>query len=112
MSKTLLAAMLLAIVGLSACKQNDADDSPVPSNYVKKGSIKFQNNSGDVYDIYLDDARYGNLYGGTSSTYPNIPIGDHRVKAVQTSNISGTPKLRQQIIIVYKDSVSTFAFPQ
>ena len=102
---------LLAVIGMGACKKDD-DDPSVPSTLVDKGSIKFKNNSGDLYDIYVDDARYGQLYGGASSTYPNITIGDHRVKAVQIEHINGTPTLRQQIVIVYKDSVTTFAFPQ
>ncbi len=110
MTKTLLAAAILAIIGISACKKDDVDPS-VPSYYVDKGYIKFQNNSKDLYDIYLDDARYGNIYGGDTARYPKIPVGGHRVKAIQTEHISGTAKLFQQTIIVYKDSVTTFAFP-
>lgn len=110
MSKTLLAAALFAIIGLGACKQEEVDPV-VPSTYVDKGTIKFQNNSNDLYDIYLDDARYGNLYGGASSSYPKIPVGDHRVKAIQIEHISGTATFREQRVLVFKDSVTTFAFP-
>ncbi len=110
MTKTLLAAAILAIIGISACKKDDVDPS-VPSYYVDKGSIKFQNNSGDLYDIYYDDYHYGDIYGGDTAVYPKIPVGAHRVKAVQKEHINGTAILKQQTIIVYKDSVTTFAFP-
>jgi hypothetical protein len=110
MSKTLLAAAILAIIGISACKKEDVDPT-VPNYYVDKGYIKFQNNSPDLYDIYLDDAHYGDIYGGDTAVYPRIPIGGHRVKAVQKEHVNGTAILRQQTIIVYKDSVTTFAFP-
>ncbi len=111
MSKTLLAAALLAIIGLGACKPADEDDMGRPTNYLEKGALRFKNSSTDLYDIYLDDARYGNLYGGDSSTYPNITVGTHRVKAIQTEHVMGTAILRQQIVIVAKDTVTTFVFP-
>lgn len=110
MSKTLLVAALLAIISLGACNKDDVDPA-IPNSFVDKGTIRFQNNSGDLYDIYLDDARYGSLYGHATSDYPKIPVGDHRVKAVQTEHISGTATLRQQIVVVYKDTVTTFSFP-
>ncbi len=110
MSKTLLAAALLLFIGLGACKKDD-DNPDFPQNYLDKGAILYQNNSGDLYDIYLDDARYGSLEGGQSSTYPNISAGVHRVKAVQMEHISGTPTLLQMNVTVVKDSVVLFAFP-
>jgi len=110
MSKTLLAAALFALIGLGACKKED-DNPDIPGNYLDKGAITFQNTSADLYDIYLDDARYGDLYGGKSATYPNITAGIHRVKAVQTEHISGSPLVRQENIWVIKDSVAVFAFP-
>lgn len=110
MSKTLLAAALFALIGLGACKKDD-DNPDIPNNYLDKGAIKFQNNSTDLYDIYLDDARYGSLYGGQSSTYPNITTGVHRVKAVQIEHVSGTAILRQENIWVQKDSTAVFMFP-
>lgn len=110
MSKYLLVAGLLAILGFGACKKDEVDPN-VPSHFKDKGHLKFQNNSADLYDIYLDDARYGNLYGGDTTVYKNIPIGVHRVKAIQIEQVSGSPILRQQNITIYKDSTVTFAFP-
>lgn len=110
MSKTLLAAALFALIGLGACKKDD-DNPDFPTNYLDKGAITFRNNSADLYNIYLDDAPYGNLYGGQSSTYPNITAGVHRVKALQVEHVNGTPTLRQENVWVIKDSTVVFAFP-
>ncbi len=111
MSKTLLAAALLAVIGFGACKKDDTDDTGKPSNFIEKGSLRYINKSSDLYDIYLDDARYGNLYGDDTATYPGISTGFHRVKALQIEHVSGTPTVRQQNIYVIKDSVVTFIFP-
>jgi hypothetical protein len=64
-----------------------------------------------LYDIYLDDAYYGNLYGGDTVLFPNISTGSHRVRARQIEHISVTPKERAVVVIVYKDSTTTFVFP-
>jgi hypothetical protein len=110
MNKILLAVALLFTIGFTACKPEDVDPN-VPSAFQYKGAIKYQNNSADLYDIYLDDALYGNLYGGDTARYPNIPVGIHRVKALQKEHISGTPILRQLQLNVYRDSTVTFSFP-
>jgi hypothetical protein len=111
MSKTLLAAALLVFIGLGACKKDDDDNPNIPANYLDKGFLKYQNNSGDKYDIYLDDARYGSLYGGASTTYPNITAGTHRVKAIQVEHINGAAIERAQTVFILKDSTATFIFP-
>ena len=111
MSKTLLAAALLAVIGFGACKKDDTDDTGKPSNFIEKGSIRYINKSGDLYDIYLDDARYGNLYGDDTATYPGISEGFHRVKALQVVPAGSTATSREQNINVFKDSVVTFIFP-
>ncbi len=112
MSKTILAAALLAIIGLSACKKDDDVDTGKPTNYIEKGALRYINKSADLYDIYLDDARYGNLYGDDTATYPNITEGFHRVKVVQIEHVQDSkPILRQQNIIVVRDTVVTFVFP-
>ncbi|MBS1615483.1 MAG: hypothetical protein JST06_05130 [Bacteroidetes bacterium] len=110
MSKSIFAAALFALIALGACKKND-DNPDFPANYLEKGALTFKNNSADLYDIYLDNARYGNLYGGDSSTYPNITAGVHQVKAIQVEHISGTPILRQMNILIVKDSTTRFEFP-
>jgi hypothetical protein len=110
MSKSILAAALLMILGFTACKQEEVDPT-IPGHYVPKGSIKYQNSTADLYDIYLDDAKYGQLYGGASTIYPDIPIGIHRVKAIQKEHIVGTAVISQRQINVYKDSVVEYIFP-
>lgn len=111
MSRTLLAVALLAVIGFGACKKDDDDDPTIPSNYINKGRIKYQNNSGDLYDIYMDNTRYGSLYGGDTVSFPNIATGAHRVRALQVEHISGTPTERAMVVNVYKDSTTTFVFP-
>lgn len=111
MSKTLLAAALLVFVGLGACKKDDDDNPKIPSNYLQKGYLKYQNNSGDLYKIYLDDALYGSIYGGDTARYPNITVGSHRVRAEQVEHISGSPIVRAQTVFIYEDSTTTFVFP-
>lgn len=107
MRRTLYAIASLAIISIVACNKKDEDIDNVPD----KGGIRFINRSADLYDIYLDEFHYGELYGDDTSIYYKIITGTHRVMARQKANIIDTPKLRQQIIIIYKDSVSTFIFP-
>jgi hypothetical protein len=108
MRRILYAIAALAVFTATSCNKEDEDINNVPD----KGAIRFVNTSSDLYDIYLDDFKYGNLYGGDSSFYPNIVIGSHKVKAIQVGNVgSGTPILKQQVVIVEKDSVAVFRFP-
>ncbi len=76
-----------------------------------RGQVRFINISPDLYDFYLDNNKMGNIYGNDTVVIPNVQTGSRLVKAIQTSNINGTALLRQQTLIVYKDSVSTFIFP-
>lgn len=110
MSKSILATAVFVLIALGACKKS-GDVSVYPRNYLEKGAITFKNNSPDLYDIYLDNARYGSLYGGDSSTYPNITVGVHQVKAIQVEHISGTATLKQLNILIVKDSTVRFEFP-
>jgi hypothetical protein len=110
MSKIVLAVALLLTIGFTACKPEDVDPT-IPSQFQYKGALKYENKSADRYDIFLDDTPYGDLYGGDTARYPDIPVGIHRVKAIQKSNIVGTPTLRQEQINVYRDSTVTFSFP-
>jgi hypothetical protein len=110
MRRTLYAIAALALIITSACNKNDEDIDKVPD----RGSIRFKNASptrAELYRIYLNDFRYGELYGGDSATFTDITAGTHRVRAEQIGGVTDTPKLRQQIIIVRKDSVVTFRFP-
>ena len=108
MRRTLYAIAALALIISASCNKNaDEDINNVPD----RGSLRFKNTSADQYRIYLDDFVYGSLYGGDSATYPDITAGSHRVKAEQIANIVGTPTLKQQVIIVRKDSVAVFSFP-
>lgn len=106
MRRTLYAIATLALITSAACNKEDEDINNVPD----KGSVRFINTSGDRYNIYLDDFLYGNLYKYDSATFPNIVVGSHRVKAEQIEAV-GTPVVRQQVIIVQKDSIAKFIFP-
>ena len=109
MRRTLFAIAALALI-FSACNKKDEDINNVPD----KGALRFKNTSGtraDLFRIYLDDFKYGELFGGDSATFPNITAGSHRVKAEQIGNITDSARLRQQVIIVRKDSVAIFSFP-
>ncbi|MEO6834139.1 MAG: hypothetical protein ABI378_15650 [Chitinophagaceae bacterium] len=107
MRRTLYALAALTIFTLASCTKNEDDPPIVPTT----GSLRYVNTSADRYDIYLDDVKYGYLFGGDSSTYPNISQGAHRIKVIQSANIVGTPTLRQQIIDVVADSVTIYRFP-
>lgn len=106
MRRTLYAIAALALITAVSCnKDEDIDNVP------DKGAVRFVNRSGsEHYDIYLDDYKYGNLYGDDSAFYPNITAGIHRVKAQQI-DVVGTGKLFQQQVWIQKDSVYTFQFP-
>ena len=109
MRRTLFAIAALALL-FTACNKTDEDINNVPD----KGIVRFKNTSGtraDLYRIFLDDFKYGELFGGDSASFPNITAGSHRVKAEQIGNVVGTAKLLQQVIIVRKDSVAIFSFP-
>ncbi len=107
MRRILYAIAALILFTAVACNKKDEDIDNVPD----KGSIRFINVSDDQYNIYLDDFLYGNLYGHDSATFPEIVTGAHRVKAEQIGNVVGTPILRQQLLIVDKDTVVSFTFP-
>jgi len=107
MRRTLYSLAVLAVITLGACNKNDDLTQTLPA----VGFLKFNNLSADQYDYYLDDVRLGSLYGGQAITVNNVSASDHRVKALQTANITGTPTLRQLIIFVKKDSTATFSFP-
>lgn len=107
MRRTLYALAALTIFTLASCTKNE-DDAPFVST---TGSLQYINTSTDKYDIYLDDVKYGYLFGGDSSTYPGIGQGSHRVKVIQSANIVGTATLRQQIVYVVADSLTTYRFP-
>lgn len=106
MRRTLFAIAGLALVTLAACtKEEDIDKIP------DRGSVRYINRSANLYRIFLDDQPYGELYGDDTALYPKVIIGAHRVKALQIADIVDTPKLRQETVVVQKDSVATFVFP-
>jgi len=107
MRRTLYALAALSIFAIVSCTKIE-DDPPMVST---TGTLRYVNASTDRYDIYLDEVKYGSLYGGDSSSYPNISMGEHRVKVIQSANIVGIPVLRQQIIRVVADSVTVYRFP-
>ena len=107
MRRTLYAIAALALIITAACNKEHEDINNVPD----KGTIRFINKSADLYDFYLDDARFGNLYGDDTAIVNSVGTGSHRVKAIQAANIVGAPTLRELVVIVKKDSVVTFTFP-
>lgn len=76
-----------------------------------RGQIRYINRSADQYDFYLDNTKMGNMYGGDTIRIPNVTVGAHEVKAIQISNLTGSPTLRQEKIFVFKDSVAIFIYP-
>ena len=108
MRRTLYAIAALVLIAVTACNKEDEDINNVP----EKGAVRFKNTSNDRYDFYLDGTKFGDMYGQDSTTFPYIVIGSHIVKAVQTGNVvGGAPIVRQQVVIVRKDSVAIFSFP-
>ena len=111
MKRTLFALAALAVISLGACKKDEDNFDTVRNNVPDSGTLRFKNLSNDLYDFYLDDVKYGDLYGGDSADFRNITAVGHRVKAIQRSNIVGNPILRQQTVFVKKDTVTVFQFP-
>jgi hypothetical protein len=105
MKRTLFAAAI-ALISLAGCKKDEVIDK-IPD----VGTILYINTSLDEYDFYLDDQKFGYLYGGDSARYTGVTTGAHRVKAIQKANIVLTPTIKQQVVIVVKDSVVNFVFP-
>ena len=108
MKRTLYVIAALALITFAACKK---DDEPASAAAPDRGSIRFTNTSNDLYDIFLDGNRLGDIYGGYSAVYNGLGTGFHAVSVVQTGNVMGTPTRRQQQVIVYKDSIAKFSFP-
>lgn len=107
MRRTLYAIAALALITAVSCNKSDEDIDNVPD----KGAVQFENGtSNERYDIYLDDYKYGNLFGGGVALYPGITAGVHRVKAQQI-DVTGPGNLYQKQITVVKDSVYVFRFP-
>jgi hypothetical protein len=104
----LYAVAALSLFALSCNKDDEVMDKvDVPD----RGRIRFINISGDLYDYYVDNTKIGDIYGRDTIIVPNLTVGVHRVKAIQTSNLAGAPQLRQEDKTVIKDSVVTFIFP-
>lgn len=107
MRRTFYAFAALALVTAVSCNKEDEDINNVPD----KGAVRFVNASAnDRYNIYLDDHLFGNMYGDDTTVFPNITAGVHKVKAQQI-DVTGPGILREQQILVKKDSVATFVFP-
>ncbi len=109
MKRVLYAVAALSLFAVSCNKDEEVMDKVgVPD----RGQIRFINVSGDLYDYYLDNTKIGDIYGGDTITVPNITVGTHQVRAIQTRNIvNGVPMFRQENKTVIKDSVATFIFP-
>ena len=108
MRRLFYAVAALSLLAVSCGKDDEIMDKvDVPD----RGLIRYINRSMDQYDFYLDDTKMGNMYGGDTIRIPNVTAGTHQVKAIQTSNLIGAATQRQQVVIVYKDSVSTFIYP-
>ena len=103
-----LAALALATAAVSGCKKDDESEIRAAPKY---GAIRFKNMSADLYDIFIDNNRMGNLYGGDSATYYNITPAPHTVSAKQTANIVGSPTYRSYTVYLKADSLATFSFP-
>ena len=106
MRRTLFAAAI-ALISLAGCKKDDEVIDKIPDT----GAVLFINTSTDEYDFYLDDQKFGNLFGGDSARYTGVTTGAHRVKAIHVNPPMTNPTLRQQVIQVQKDSTAIFAFP-
>lgn len=108
MRRVLYAVAALSLFAVSCNKEDEIMDKV---NVPDRGEIRFINISTDLYDYYLNETKMGNIYGNDTIFVRNIAVGAHRVKAIQTSNIGTSPQLRQEQVVVYKDSVTTFIFP-
>jgi hypothetical protein len=105
MKRTLFAAAI-AVISLAGCKKDEVIDR-IPD----VGTIRYINVSSDEYDFYLDDQKFGNLFGGDTARYGGVTTGAHRVKAIQKANIVISPIIKQQVVQVPKDTVVDFVFP-
>lgn len=103
MKKTFLLSSALLSLTFVACKK---DEAPKPT-----GSIRYINNSGDTYNIYLDGGAYGQVSPNASKVVPAIPIDSHTVRATQANNYYIKPISKENRIHVEKDKETTFTFP-
>jgi len=108
MRRVLYVFAALSITVLSCTKEDQIMDKvDVPD----RGRVRYINVSKDPYDIYLDGTKMGSTYGGDTVTIRNVLTGARNVKAIQTDNIVTSAIVKDQIVLVLKDSVANFFFP-
>jgi hypothetical protein len=83
--KILTIASFAALLLIGSC--STGKDNECSGVY---GTLKFINQSGYKYDIYINDVKKATLAVGASSSWP-LTMDYYAVKAIQADGINGTP---------------------
>lgn len=89
----------------SSCKKDSE------TAIVQTGTIRYNNNSSNRYEVFLDGASYGLLNGGYYWDKTSVPVGSHIVKAVQYEGYLLYPTIVENTVNLSVGSTLQFDFP-
>ena len=98
---------LIALISLSACKKDESISGDCEDRW---GTIVFQSNTFNNYEVFIDNQSQGRVLGNMSISVKK-PVGLYSLKAVQLDGFFGKPFEYIKAVEVKGCSKEFFIFP-